>query len=152
METTETHKPQATIYARLACRDKWVDTRLDAQIEAGKKSAADHGLIIKNVITEVESGSSLKQRFGLRSLLEQARSGQVTHVIISDFTRLLRTGKAADWRHIAEAFVAGGVTVIAGDAEFDFGKPETVACFLNGGLAAGSQTTPKQGRENQVLY
>jgi len=73
---TETNN-RAIIYARLACKDKWTDTRLDAQAEAAKKLANEHGLAVDNAIVEVASGSSIKQRPGLRAVLEQAKVGQV---------------------------------------------------------------------------
>ena len=111
---TETNN-RALIYARLACKDKWTDTRLDAQVEVAKKLADEHGLIVDKVIVEVASGSSVKQRPGLRAVLEQAKSGEVSHVVVADMTRLLRSGKAADWRHISEAFADGNVRVLTQD-------------------------------------
>ena len=111
---TETNN-RALIYARLACKDEWTDTRLDAQVEVAKKLADEHGLIVDKVIVEVASGSSVKQRPGLRAVLEQAKSGEVSHVVVADMTRLLRSGKAADWRHISEAFADGNVRVLTQD-------------------------------------
>ena len=111
---TETNN-RALIYARLACKDEWTDTRLDAQVEVAKKLADEHGLIVDKVIVEVASGSSVKQRPGLRAVLEQAKSGEVSHVIVADLTRLLRGGRAADWRHISEAFADGNVRVLTQD-------------------------------------
>ena len=106
---------RAIIYARLACKNQWTDTRLDAQVAVAKKLAVKHGLAVGNVIVEVASGSSIKQRPGLRAVLEQAKAGQVSHVIVADLTRLLRGGKAADWRHIAKAFADGNVRVVTQD-------------------------------------
>ena len=111
---TETNN-RAIIYARLACKDKWTDTRLDAQVEAAKKLANEHGLAVDNAIVEVASGSSIKQRPGLRAMLEQAKAGEVSHVIVADLTRLLRGGRAADWRHIARAFGERDVQVVTQD-------------------------------------
>ena len=111
---TETNN-RAIIYARLACKDKWTDTRLDAQAEAAKKLANEHGLAVDNAIVEVASGSSIKQRPGLRAVLEQAKVGQVSHVIMADATRLLRGGKASDWRHISAAFADSNVQVVTQD-------------------------------------
>ena len=111
---TETNN-RSIIYARLACKDKWTDTRLDTQVEAARKLADEHGLIVDNVIVEVASGSSIKQRPGLRTVLDQVKAGQVSHVIMADATRLLRGGKAADWRHIAEAFADGNFRVLTQD-------------------------------------
>lgn len=100
---------RAIIYARLACKDQWTDTRLDAQVEVAKKLAVEHGLAVDNVIVEVASGSTIKQRPGLRAVLAQAKAGQVSHVIVADMTRLLRGGSAAEWRHIAKALADGNV-------------------------------------------
>ena len=140
---TKTNKPRAIIYARLACKDKWTDTRLDAQVEVAKKLADEHGLIVDKVIVEVASGSSVKQRPGLRAVLEQAKSGEVSHVVVADMTRLLRSGKAADWRHISEAFADGNVRVLTQDGIRSLSDLDRQLQALGMGTPSGRDKQPQ---------
>jgi DNA invertase Pin-like site-specific DNA recombinase len=87
-------KKTASLYKRLSLTPDEKSTSLESQETDMRRLAADLGLRIVAIHTDIESGAS-RTRSGLQDWLDDARKGRVDHLLAWHFDRVERGGLAA---------------------------------------------------------
>ncbi len=145
------------IYCRVSSERQAKEDKgsLDAQEANGLGKARELGLRVLYTVKDAESAWILDKRSRFQAVLNDAKAGKFSVMIVDRMNRLTRSEDLAEYMAVMTTLREAGVTLVFADKTYEDSRTGQLQAFIDAYVSAGEQDARRkqslQGKRNKVL-